>query len=327
MKRLFSILLLLPALAFGQANVIRNLQLQGNANGATNSWTNLTDVVLSSGVRLSTVASGGITNLVTSGTVTGSLNLSSGTLSLTGTATSGAGTLSGAYSTSALLTLAVSGTNVVGGLSSAVATGGQWNASVAAVGLVASNAVASTGGVYSVAAELQMLFPDDSGLIMQYDGTNSGINLIAVGSGVGVGVGGITLSSTAPIDLNGSRVSIQSPVNLAGNTISNGAFVGNASGLTNLPIYATGATVTQTSTGTVLTITGGGGAQSPWTNTVNAAGYSLTNALQVQWAAVTNYQWIRWVGTNPVEAILVNASGGVTGRVMRYSGADYIVAP
>ena len=325
MKRLFSILLLLPALAFGQANVIRNLQLQGNANGATNSWTNLTDVVLSSGVRLSTVASGGITNLVTSGTVTGSLNLSSGTLSLTGTATSGAGTLSGAYSTSALMTLAVSGTNVVGGLSSAVATGGQWNASVASVGLVASNAVASTGGVYQAATNsaLSPPYPPTgswrfAGRDYTYDDPGP---LTWEGAMVDIGAG-----NSEGNDGGGWLRLYAGSGSTYGEIDTRGRINGNGSGLTNLPIYATGATVTQTSTGTVLAITGGV-AQSPWTNTVNAAGYSLTNALQVQWAAVTNYQWIRWVGTNPVEAILVNASGGVTGRVMRYSGADYIVAP
>ena len=56
-------------------------------------------------------------------------------------------------------------------------------------------------------------------------------------------------------------------------------FQGNASGLTNLPIYATGATVTQTATGTVIAVTGGGSGGS--TSGVSQISISLTAPVQI----------------------------------------------
>ena len=73
----------------------------------------------------------------------------SGVVSGNGSGLTNLNAVSGAYSTSALLTLATSGTNIVGGLSESVATSGQWNA----IGALASNAVS---GAYSTSALLTL---------------------------------------------------------------------------------------------------------------------------------------------------------------------------
>lgn len=164
--------------------------------------------------------------------------------------------------------------------------------SVKAVGLVASNALPLTGGaingelvlngnltitngVYSFRAQSYMGYPAEEDA--QFFGSFTGI---------GSGLSNLQASALVP----GSVLPALDGHNL-----------------TNLPVYiASGGTVAQTSTGAVLTITGGGGsaALSPWTNNVNAAGYTLTNTLAIAWTNAsisvdsggTNIVWT--VGTN-----------------------------
>ena len=273
------------------------------------------------------------------------------TLTLKTNYSAAAGTLSGAYSTSALLTLAVSGTNVVGGIDDAVSS--------VATGAVRRSGDTNMTGQFIVAGKTPALS-------ITY--TNNAWQLVRLGVGQEAQGGGavfIFRSITNYVELYADTNSPAARGPLARKSSSSGFATiwdrhndGTGSGLdadlidgidstafaTGAPIYSltgqngSGLTNIQASAiaaggvlpaldGSALTnlpSSGGAGSQTPWTNTVNAAGYGLTNAALVQWSAVTNYQWIRWVGTNPVEAILFNASGGVTGKVERYNGADFI---
>jgi hypothetical protein len=56
--------------------------------------------------------------------------------------------------------------------------------------------------------------------------------------------------------------------------------VGSGNVVTQIAASATGGAVTQY----LGTVSGGSGSQTPWTNTVNAAGYALTNLLTVAWS-------------------------------------------
>lgn len=342
MMRLIVVLAMLPALAFGATTTVTRAVV-ANTNNLITSHTNLT---LNGTATVYAVKFADGTSQTTAGGGGG-----------------GSGTLTNIVSTSALLTVTSGGgPNVTLGMSAAVATGEQWNASVAAVGLLASNAVPITGGSFTGSASKSWTFlggdaggPSDGGGNVRLkggwggddSGANGGTITLEPGPGqpgqasapgsVNYEYDGVVYFSFSPTDnaframsgaifagngagltnLQSAALVINHNIDLAGYEITGDSFVGgsvqstlftgNAKNLTNLPVYiASGGTVAQTSTGAVLTITGGGGsaALSPWTNNVNAAGYTLTNTLAIAWTNAsisvdsggTNIVWT--VGTN-----------------------------
>jgi hypothetical protein len=118
----------------------------------------------------------------------------------------------------------------------------------------------------------------------------------------------------------------------AGVTLA-GAFSGNATGLTNLPISATGATVTQTATGTVIAVTGGGGSAFRVALIPAAAvsGYGSTNDATLLARTGTNASWseLQFSAANiqrarwpiPAAQTMALAGGSVTCRVSWYTSS------
>jgi len=183
----------------------------------------------------------------------------SGVVSGNGSGLTNLNAVSGAYSTSALLTLATSGTNIVGGLSESVATSGQWNA----IGALASNALPRSGGtmtgnidmsqqavtnVHGVsfgdagaegASQIEANGTDDSFDVkttqmvgMRFILSNGGSFSFVGGAVTGNG-GGLTNLHPAQLDAATSFVRVTGGKMSGALTVGTG-FVGNGAGLTNL---------------------------------------------------------------------------------------------